>query len=140
MTRDTSLISWMEVQERLPRRRRAAYVDLVKNGPATATELEHRIGDVHAHKRLSELERIGLAAAGRSRACKHTGKTAIEWLACEGPVMPLPRKQTRKELEAEIARLQLENTTLRAKVIGMETKVETIKRDGFFPKVQLELI
>ncbi len=79
---------------------------LRKYGPMTGRQLDHAIPG--GHKRLIELDRAGIIHVVDRKPDSQTGKTSIYWGVCEAPMLsytPQPKRQTRKELEVENARL-----------------------------------
>lgn len=79
--RPTSLKAYEEIKRdgTLSTRRLQALEGLVKHEPCTAMELSHWMGVPGLWKRLSELERFGVARPAGVKFCKITGKHAISW-------------------------------------------------------------
>lgn len=109
-----SRIAWHRFKDdgRLTKARRRVYEWLCHNGPATARFMDEKLGD-SAHKRLSELERMGYVKVVKNVVCPTTGHQVAYWDVdkdAEPVDLPRPAKtDTAKriqELEAEVAMLQ----------------------------------
>lgn len=96
VVRRTSLEAYREIEARglLPAARLRVLRLLAERGrPMTGTEVDTELGR-GAHKRLSELERLGCVAERGTIACPLTGRRAIAWEATgelpreEAPVRP----------------------------------------------------
>lgn len=82
MSRTTSVESWRQLQAGLGERQRAVHSWLLENpGGRTAAELDAAMGP-SAHKRLSELERLGLVLTAGTKRCSVTRREAIAWHGC----------------------------------------------------------
>lgn len=82
MNRATSVESWRQLQGSLGERQRAVHTWLLENpGGRTAAELDKALGP-SAHKRLSELERLGLVLTAGNKRCTVTKREAIAWHGC----------------------------------------------------------
>lgn len=82
----------------------------------TAAEIEKEIGRTGAHRRLSEMAKMGLAKKIGKRVCKITGKQAAIWFADDSPPKPQFKKPATHEikvLRARIDFLEKENAKLR---------------------------
>jgi hypothetical protein len=53
---------------------------LLDHGPLTGTEVNEALRSRSGHKRLSELERMGVIRAGPPRPCRVTKREAVEWV------------------------------------------------------------
>ena len=76
--RTTSLIAWQEAKLTLGERQAQVLEHLAIHGPMTGKQLDHYI-NADAHKRLSELNRMGKIVEVRKDICPVSGKTAIVW-------------------------------------------------------------
>ncbi len=86
MSRSTSAVSWQSVQSSglVSKMRLRVYNWLYVNGPSTRSELDAGMmgpAEVNPsyHKRLSELERMGLVEVGKERPCGITKRNCISW-------------------------------------------------------------
>jgi hypothetical protein len=84
--RQTSILAYEAVKAsgKLSDMRWRVYDFLYKYGPLTGRELDAKMASPNEtrtsyHKRLSELERMGLAYIVAERICSITGHQAIEW-------------------------------------------------------------
>ncbi len=86
--RDTSLATYRAIQQQglLSRMRWVVYNTLFSHGPLTSRELDHRLSAggksedrPSYHKRLSELERLGVIRTVGKRPCGITGRTVYAW-------------------------------------------------------------
>ena len=109
-----SRIAWHKFKDdgRLTKARRRVYEWLCNNGPATPRQMDDAMGD-SAHKRLSELERMGYVKVVKNVICPQTGHQVGYWdvdMDAEPVDLPRPAKskqaQRIQELEAEIAVLR----------------------------------
>ena len=91
-----SLLAYRQIEAEglLSRMRLVAYQALFNHGPFTRSELDDHCkgpGEVNPsyHKRLTELERLGVAVRVRVRPCRITGRECDEWDVTESlPVEP----------------------------------------------------
>lgn len=60
------------------------YEVILKAGPMTGEELDRACSSSSAHKRLSELQNIGMIRTGKARPCQISGKLAKVWCAIPG--------------------------------------------------------
>jgi len=109
-----SQIAWHKFKDdgRLTKARKEVYYWLCVHGAATARRLDEELGD-SAHKRLSELERMGYVKVVRNVICPHTGHQVAHWDVDKDAVpvdLPRPAKSAQakriQELEAQVAVLQ----------------------------------
>lgn len=84
--RQTSIETYQQIEEGglLSEMRWTVYRTLFHHGPLTGRELNQRLGEgattsASYHKRLSELELLGVAYVTRERVCTITGRNACEW-------------------------------------------------------------
>ena len=110
----TSRIAYYKFKDdgRLTKARFRVYEWLCHNGPATARMMDDAIND-SAHKRLSELERMGFVKVVKNVICPQTGHQVSYWdvdMDAEPVDLPRPAKSNQakriQELEAEIAVLR----------------------------------
>lgn len=63
---------------------------LIDRGPLTGSEVNTSLHSASGHKRLSELEKMGVVRAGIPRICTVTQREAIEWeVTGRPPVRPV---------------------------------------------------
>jgi hypothetical protein len=102
--RDTSIEAYEKIREdgTLSRMRWRVYQHLFHHGPLTAREVDHGLsspGDHAAsyHKRLSELEQMGVVATGDERECSITGMRCLTWdvTSLDTPIPYRPAARTR---------------------------------------------
>lgn len=114
MNNINSTIAWHKFKDdgRLTKARKKVYFWLCVNGAATARKLDEELGD-SAHKRLSELERMGYVKVVKNVVCPTTGHQVAYWDVdkdAEPVDLPRPAKSDTakriQELEAEVAVLQ----------------------------------
>lgn len=85
MIRQTSIDCYNEIKSNglISKRRLQALEYMLKIAPCTASELQDSMpyhdGGRDAHKRLTELVKLGLIYEKNTRKCKITGKNVIEW-------------------------------------------------------------
>lgn len=121
MIAPTSIQAWIDLKESggLTRRRLEALLMLARKGPMTGSELDQALGNPSAHKRLVELQDLGVVEIVRERECTVTGRTCAEWRALDRmPTGEVKRteKRARKELEQE-------NAALKARVSALERQL-----------------
>lgn len=108
--RQTSIAVFHEIQESgaLSRMRWLTYECLYAHGPLTGSEVDERLkgltgGRDNYHKRLSELERLGVAIRGQTRPCRITGRECEEWDVTDQlpkPVTVVPKPSTADLVQA----------------------------------------
>lgn len=76
-------------------------LDVLRSQEATGAELNQILGSSSAHKRLSELEAMGLIEQRPSRECSITGQKVTVWAAIDGAV-PRPIEKTKTPTRAEM--------------------------------------
>lgn len=78
--RQTSIDAWEDIKASgvLGLEQLRAYECLFRHGPLTGREIDDRLG-VDMHKRLSELERLGVVKCNGKRECRVTGRQVHEW-------------------------------------------------------------
>ena len=84
----------------------AVYTLLFERGPLTGREVNVSVRD--GHKRLSELESLGVVASGVQRECSVSGRQAIEWATTTSHVVvPIADRRSRlkqyRELVVKVA-------------------------------------
>lgn len=62
----------------------------LKRSAMTGAEIDAALSTTSAHKRISELEALGVVAAGAERPCRRTGKVVREWRVVERASLKLP--------------------------------------------------
>jgi len=82
--RDTSIDAFHEMEEVLSLMRLEAYNMLHDHGPLTGREMNARADNPSFHKRLSELEDMGVIYTPGKRVCTVTGLLVHEWLVTSG--------------------------------------------------------
>lgn len=107
----TSVEAWRALCQSgtLTQRRFEVLECLALYGPMTANELEKKLHNTSAHKRLSELQDLGVVEIVRERECTVTGRNCAEWRALDRmPTGEVKRtaKRSMKELEQEVAQLK----------------------------------
>lgn len=151
MTRKTSHESWQAVQDSglVTRMRLKVYNWIYENGPATRSELDAALrgpGEVNPsyHKRLSELERMGIVETAPERACGVTGRNCVTRqttdLASPRPLPPA--RQTKTETIAKydalvfeiISWLQSQEGGIRKETVEAATRKLSERRDQIIPK------
>lgn len=102
--KETSLTCYRQVvaEGLLSRVRLLVWEELARRGPVTGRELDAALaqpGETRTsyHKRLSELQRVGLARVVGTRACRVTGREAEAWEAVDA----IPTKPERQETRLE---------------------------------------
>jgi len=93
--RSTSLTAYQQIKaERLlPRMQFQVYKVLHKRGPMTGNELNHVIFHFSAHRRLSELKRLGVIEEAGIRRDRISGRNALVWRTVK---KALPKNRRRK--------------------------------------------
>lgn len=81
MIRQTSIQAYREIEAKglLSKVRWLVYSHLYTHGPLTGSELNSQMGGVGYHKRLSELERLGVATTVGRKTCSVTGMECELW-------------------------------------------------------------
>jgi len=104
--RDTSEEAFRAIKSDglLSKMRQQVYEYLYHCGPATGAEIDRELkmvggGRGHYHKRLSELERLGVAKRVGTRECKVTGRRAEMWDVTSSLPMKPPPKVRRPNVE-----------------------------------------
>lgn len=85
MIEPTSRKAYREIKREglLSDARMRVYEALCTEGAMTGRELDEYLGSESAHKRLSELESLGVAESVEKRKCSITGRTAKLWRTTE---------------------------------------------------------
>jgi hypothetical protein len=116
--RQTSIDAYNDIVARglLPKQRLAVYRWVWDNGPCTASQIERGLGSKDSHKRTSELRDQGVLQEVGEDTCPVTGQQAIFWDVTGDRPRPYvnqkTERMTRKQLEAEVERLQDLNAKL----------------------------
>lgn len=94
--RQTSLITYQKLVDSgmLGPRRLEVWRALAEHGPMTGRELDKLLNNPSAHKRPSELCKMGVAKEKRRRICMVTGQEAIEWECTDDTPVPLKQRGT----------------------------------------------
>lgn len=81
MTQPTSAQTYHDILRsgELGDRQRAVLKLLMDKGPLTGSEVNAALDSHSGHKRLSELEKMGVIRSGASRICTVTKREAIAW-------------------------------------------------------------
>ena len=103
--RETSLIAYEQIKAEglLSPMRFRAYEYLALHGVHTAAEIDQAFDSRHMNKRMSELEELKVVHTPRVRACRVTGREALEWAVIPealpfGTVLPkAPKAPTPEE-------------------------------------------
>jgi len=85
-------------------------------GGLTASEIESQLRRAGLHRRLSEMEKLGLAKKVGKRKCTVTGRISSQWFADDSP----PKAQLKKSPTHELRKL-------RARVEFLEKENEMLK-------------
>lgn len=119
--------------------RRAEAYELVKTCPyRTASELEEASGNGSVHKRLVELERLGLLSRLEPRVCRVTGRRAHIWRVATSPIdgwmrrsQPTRNTQTLRE---EVERLRSLLAEERQRTQRLTAEVARLSALGSLPE------
>lgn len=105
--RGTSVSSFEQIKDSglLSKARLLAFEAIVRNGPVTGSELNAILRSKSGHKRLSELQRLGLVEESGRKICSKTGHEVIAWKVKDEPTIlaeqlkkvPRPSKEDIKE-------------------------------------------
>lgn len=95
MTQPTSALTYYNIllSGELGDRQRTVLKLLIDSGPLTGSEVNEALNSHSGHKRLSELEKMGVIRAGPSRVCKVTQREAIQWEVTGRMPTPIPKGQ-----------------------------------------------
>lgn len=103
MKRMTSLLSWESLKQSktLSAKQWTVYDVLFRKGPLTARELNALIAPGHTsagyHKRLSELQRMGLVREAGVQRCRYSRRQVIVWdVTTSEQAQQLPKRGTRR--------------------------------------------
>lgn len=121
MIAPTSIAAWRDLvaSGALTRRRFEALETVAIYGPCTGSEVDRLLKNPSAHKRLVELQDLGLVEIVRERECTVTGRVCAEWRALDR--MPTGEvKRTEKRARRE---LEQENAQLKARVAALERQL-----------------
>ena len=80
MTQQTSIISWIEIQDTLGKRQ-LQVLNALKKGKYTNTEIAVKLNrPINCIvPRTNELVKLGFVIENCKRVCRETGRIAIEW-------------------------------------------------------------
>jgi hypothetical protein len=112
MTQPTSAQTYYDILQsgELGDRQRTVLKLLMDKGPLTGSEINEALDSHSGHKRLSELEKMGVIRAGPSRVCKVTQREAIEWEVTGRKPSPIPKSPdstpSRKTLEGAVKEIR----------------------------------
>lgn len=123
--RRTSVESYEAIRAsgRLSRMRWRVYDFLYRHGPLTGHELDDRmavVGETKTsyHKRLSELERLGVVETVGERRCSVTGMTALLWATTDASnVGSLTRPSAKRAPEVAALAERVERLELRLRAL-----------------------
>lgn len=110
--RQTSIDAYrkIEANQLLSRVRWKVYAHLFGAGPLTGSELNHELGGSGYHKRLSELEQLGVVYLAGKRMCNITGMECETWDVTanlpSGSVTSTSSRPTKKEFADALAELR----------------------------------
>jgi len=113
MIRQTSIQAYREIEARglLSKVRWLVYAHLYTHGPLTGSELNTQMGGVGYHKRLSELERLGVATTVGRKTCSITRRECELWdVTAYLPTGSIPSSSTkpsRQEFGQAMAELRI---------------------------------
>jgi len=87
--RESSIASFEAIKASglLSEERLRAYEAVLKYGPVTGSELNAILRSKSGHKRLSELQRIGLVSEAGKKVCRQTGRRCLAWIVSESTVI-----------------------------------------------------
>lgn len=112
MTQPTSAQTYYDILQsgELGDRQRTVLKLLIEKGPMTGSEINEKLASHSGHKRLSELEKMGVIRAGPSRLCSVTKREAIAWEVTGRMPSPAPKSPdatpSRKTLEEAVKELR----------------------------------
>lgn len=114
MMRTTSIRVYREIKESglLSRMRWRVYRVVFKHGPLTAHELDTHLAapeetKTSYHKRLSELERVGVCRVVGERPCTITGRSALLWDVTDNLPTKYTKPQTRADRYRAVLRMEI---------------------------------
>ena len=120
-----SLDAYRDVLPTLSNARKKVLAYIVENGPCTGRQINQGLGSQSAHKRLSELERLGVIRCAGVIKCPITGQSSNNWECspreCMNPKAELARPQTKNQMLADIFRLESEKSQLLQKIARLES-------------------
>lgn len=112
MTQPTSAQTYYDILQsgELGDRQRAVLKLLMDKGAMTGSEVNEALDSASGHKRLSELEKMGVVRAGPSRICNVTKREAIAWEVTGRKPVAIPKSPdatpSRKQLEGAVKELR----------------------------------
>jgi len=111
--RQTSIQAYQQIEANglLSRVRWLVYAHLFHHGPLTGSELNSQMSGVSYHKRLSELERLGVVQTCGRRRCTITDMECEQWDVTAnlpvGSISTANTKPTRAEFGQALAELRV---------------------------------
>lgn len=107
--KNTSIEAYWEILDdaTLGQMQREAATEIARYGTLTGRELDDALKSVSAHKRLSELEEMGVIEVKELRACKITGREVEAWgMTGKKPVRVVGKKTAAvsRPTKAQLAR------------------------------------
>jgi hypothetical protein len=111
--RQTSIQAYTEIESKglLSKVRWKVYEHLFNAGPLTGSELNHDLGGSGYHKRLSELEQLGVVYLAGKRTCNITGMECETWDVTAtlptGTVKSTSSRPSKAEFAAAMAELRV---------------------------------
>lgn len=115
--KQTSIDAYNTIKENglLSKMRMEVYDCLHAWGDMTGRELNRHLGGVSFHKRLSELQNLGVIETDGERPCDVTGQVSTVWRVngCLPVRADVDGRPTRKDLLKRIEFLEAENADLR---------------------------
>lgn len=104
MARKTSIVAYNTIKNNgvLKSMRLKVYEMLYAHGPLTGRELDQmmaRAGETRTsyHKRLSELQAMGVVETTSVRACRVSQQMAVQWDVTDQLPVPLPKRKTSRD-------------------------------------------
>jgi hypothetical protein len=114
----TSVAAWRELVASggITRRRFEALEMLAIAGPMTGSELDRALNNPSAHKRLVELQDLGVVEITRERECSVTGRVCAEWCALDR----MPTGEVKRTTKRAMRELEKENAQLKTRIAELE--------------------
>ena len=121
-----SIDAYYDIKPLLSKMREKVLLCVLNNGPCTGRQINKILNSQSAHKRLSELERLGLIEPGGCGKCPITGQESTLWVAVPServdPKAKLPPpKHSRSQLQAELLKAEFVNTRLKRRIASLES-------------------
>lgn len=117
-----SILAYVQIKESgaLTRARFLVYEALCLKGAMTGSEVDSLLRSTSAHKRLIELQDLGVVEIVRERPCKVTGRLCTEWRALDR----MPAGEVRKSKARSKKDLEKENAELKARLEWLEKRLK----------------